>query len=258
MKNDLELVVHKLSTGLQEIRIYPLGDLHIGSPDFNIQLFDAWLKKVSEDDYARVVILGDMLDNGLKNSKTNVYDAPIRPREQKEWLKNKLYPIKDKILVAVPGNHERRSSRETDDCPLYDVMCKLDIEDLYRENIAFVKVNLGAKRANRQYSYTFVVSHGGSDNKVKAFGATIDGMDMMFSGHTHQPKDFFPAKFVIDTKNECVTKQPYFHIIVPSMCHGVGYPLMNLYTPQSNIHPTVTLSGTSKNIKVEREWHYGY
>ena len=85
MRNDLELIVHKLSTDLQEIRIYAMGDLHIGSPDFNAQLFDAWLKKVTEDDYAKVVILGDMLDNGLKNSKTNVYDAPIRPREQKEW-----------------------------------------------------------------------------------------------------------------------------------------------------------------------------
>ena len=74
----------------------------------------------------------------------------MQPFQQKKWLVEQFEPLKDKkILGANQGNHEYRTTIETGECPLYDVMNKLDIEDLYRQNMAFLKVNLGKKNAKK-------------------------------------------------------------------------------------------------------------
>lgn len=248
MRNDFEMVVHKLDKDIDSINIYPLGDLHIGSENFDERAWQKWKQVVLNDVSGYIVIVGDMVDNGLKNSKTNSYGAALRPREQKEWLKRELEPLKDKILGACRGNHEERSVNDTDDCPLYDVMAKLDLEDLYRENMAFVKVSLGYKNKERQYSYNLVLAHGGSKSKVDKFGYAIDGMDAFITGHTHSPASDFPAKIVIDPRNETVGMSSFVHITVPSFQKAGGYTLRALYAPQQDANriPILTLKGYEK------------
>lgn len=250
MNRDLDLIVHKLGGDVPKINIYPLGDIHIGSSEFDLDMWDKWKAKVIGDPYSAIVIVGDTIDNGLKNSKTNSYGATMRPREQKEWLKKELEPLKEKILGAVQGNHEFRSTNDSDDCPLYDVLCKLDKEHLYRENICFLKINLGYKNKDRQYSYTMVLAHGQGRNKTKNFGYAIDGMDVLVTGHTHSPESNFPCKIVIDSKNEVVKEVTYSHIVVPSFSRVGGYALKGMYQPQGFKIPIISLNGTAKNVKI--------
>lgn len=250
LQKDFDLIVKKFPTDIKNINIYPLGDVHIGSEDFSHELWSKWIKMVKADETGQVVIIGDMVDNGLKNSKTNSYEATMRPREQKEWLKRELYPIKDKIIGACRGNHEIRSTLESDDCPLYDVMAKLDLEGIYRENMAFLKVNLGYKNSERQFSYTMVLAHGGSRGKATKFGYAIDGMDVLVTGHTHTPESNFPSKIIIDSKNEIVKMQEYVHVIVPSFAVYGGYALRNMYMPQGNKFPIIKLNGEKKGVSI--------
>lgn len=251
MKSDFELIVNKLGTDLDEINIYPLGDLHIGSSEFDERLWLEWKDRVLNDPKGYVVMVGDLVDNGLKNSKTNSYEALLRPREQKAWLADQLRPLKGKILGACRGNHENRSVNDTDDCPLYDVMAKLDIEDLYRENMAFLKINLGFRNKERQHSYTMVLAHGASRNKTETFGYAIDGMDILVTGHTHSAGTRFPSKIVIDSKNEIVKTSGFTHIVVPSFAKYGGYALRGMYLPQDSAKtPIITLSGKGKEVKI--------
>ena len=251
MKNDYDMIVHKLGTEVTGINIYPIGDLHIGSQTFNVEIFDRWIKRVAEDPNGYVVIVGDMVDNGLKNSKTNSYEATMRPRDQKQWLKDRFKPIAGKILGGVQGNHEVRSVNDSDDCPMYDVFSKLDIEDLYRENIAFLKVNLGFRNKTRQHSYGLVLSHGGAKARVDKFVPTIDGLDVFISGHTHGAGCAFPSKIVMDMKNECVRLVDYVQVVVPSFATFGGYAVKGLYTPQgSNKFPVIQLSGEKKEVRL--------
>lgn len=198
MKSDYEMVVHKLPEDMPFVNLYPIGDVHFGSREFDWTKWDKWVKMVRDDEFSKVIILGDMIDNGLKNSKTDVYKATMSPLEQKKMLAEELDRVRDRILVAVDGNHEQRSVREVGSSPLYDVMAKLDLEDLFRENMAFMKINLGFKRSDRQWSYGIVASHGASKNKVKRFVPFVDGMDVFLSGHIHDPSTNFPAKIVMD------------------------------------------------------------
>lgn len=251
MLKDFDLIVNKFGTDVPYINVYPLGDLHIGSPDFNESAFRRWKNEVDNDPYAKVVLVGDMMDNGLKNSVTNTYEATMTPFQQKEWLKNELETIKDKIIGAVQGNHEYRDNILTGICPLYDVMAKLDLEHLYRPNMTFMKLNLGQRTKDRQCSYNLVVAHGATKGRTKQFPYTIDGVDVMITGHFHTPESYFRSKIVIDSKNESVTMRDFMHISVPSFTSFGGYALRAMYIPQDgNIFPVVRLDGTKKETKL--------
>lgn len=253
MKDDFEMICAKFPQTTNKINIYPLGDLHIGSENFSYELWNRWKNAVLNDEDGYVVIIGDMVDNGLKNSKTNSYTASMRPREQKEWLKNELYELSDRIIGACKGNHEERSVVSGDDCPLYDVMDSLGLADKYRENMAFVKVSLGYKSSVRQYSYNLVLAHGGGRAKTDKYSYVIDGMDIFITGHTHSPSTQFPAKIVIDSRNEKVTMGDVIHVVVPSFQKSGGYTLRDMYLPQQDARriPILTLKGYMKGVEIK-------
>ena len=248
---DFDLIVRKLGRDLESVNVYPLGDLHLGSQEFDVEMFNKWLRIVEEDENGLVVIAGDMLDNGLKDSKTDSYGQAIRIREQKKILAFKLKPIAEKILVAVQGNHEFRSSYLVDDCPMYDALAKIDAEDSYRENFGFAKISLGNKNSERQFTYTIAVAHGKSKTKAEKFAYAIDGMDIFITGHIHQPASTFPAKIVIDPYNDKVTMRGFKHVTVPSFQDFGGYALRDMYMPQDGkVIPIITLSGLEKEVKI--------
>ena len=97
-----------------------------------------------------LLLAGDLMNNATKTSVSNVFEEVMRPSEAKRQLVTALTPLRERILCGLPGNHERRN-RDVDDDPMYDIMCKLDLEHLYRENMAFVKV--GGSRPWQQHIY---------------------------------------------------------------------------------------------------------
>jgi len=245
------MIVHKFGRDVDHINLYSLGDLHIGSSEFSLEQWYKWKTRVMEDEFGYIVVLGDLMDNGLKNSKTDCFGATMRPREQREWLVEELRPLKDKILCITRGNHEKRSADLSDDCPIYIVACMLGIEHLYRENMCFVKVSLGDKNKERQYSYGIAVGHGSSRGKAKNFSYSIDSMDVFFTGHTHTPEESYPAKLVMDLRNETVAQVGFIHMIVPSFLELGGYALAGMYMPTDFRRiPYVSLLGTKKQIDV--------
>lgn len=251
MKDDYEMLVWKLPNNLSEMHLYPLGDMHCESEGFDEEAWANWKKVVFNDPIGYIVIVGDMFDVAIKGSKGNPAEAKHRLRDRKRWLAEELKPMKNRILGAVRGNHELRAMTAADDCPLYDVMCKLDIEDVYRENMAFIKVSLGQRKKDRQATYTIVLGHGDTDKKTEDFGATIDGMDVFITGHTHKPHDTFPAKLVIDPYNNVVREVGYVHLTVPSFQKLKGYALRGMYKPQDGSKiPMLTLSGKEKKVEV--------
>lgn len=244
MLNDFNVIKVELSTK-EPITIVPLGDAHYGAREFNEARWNETIQRIKDDPYCYAVIVGDMIDNGLKNSVTNVYEQTAMPGEQKRWLLTALEPIKDKILAAVGGNHERRSKKEVDSDPLYDVFCKLGIEDKYRSRIAFLNVRFipddGSKRSEHgsaRTSYAIAVTHGAGGgmyvgsgaNRTAMFGAYI-GVDILITGHTHKPMTFPVSRLVFDAQN-CTVRQDQFTVVVASsfLDYG-GYPVERLLTP---------------------------
>ena len=251
IRDDFDLIVHKLDRNLPHINIYPIGDLHIGSKEFNLDAFQRWKKMVMDDEFAKVVIVGDIMDMATKNSRTNIYEATMNPYEQKEWVTNEFGDFKDKILAGIQGNHEYRSNNLLGICPMYDVLAKLDLEDLYRPNMAFIKVNLGSRNADRQCSYNIVLAHGQAKGRTKQFPYVIDGMDVMITGHFHTPENHIRSKIVIDSKNESVGMKEFIHLSVPSFTNYGGYVMRGLFIPNDgNKIPILQLDGSKKDVRL--------
>ena len=202
MENDFKLVQHKLPDTQPFVNVYPIGDLHVGSPNFNKKSFKRWKKIVEDDPYAKIVMVGDMIDNGLKSSHTNSYDATLSPRQQKEFLLDEFGPLTDKVIGAVQGNR----------VPIKAIMAlmpahrsprKNSISDMSTVRICVsLRLMLGRRTTQRQCSYTLVLAHGGSKTKnIKNLGPTE--MEHI-TGHIHSPDSAIPTKIVIDNNNGSV------------------------------------------------------
>ena len=128
----------------------------------------------------------------------------------------------------------------------YDICSKLDIEHLYRENIAYMAVSVGARSNMKPEStYAFAVTHGsfggiltgGAVNKNERFAAIIDGMDCFVAGHVHKGFITKPAKIVIDTRNGTVSMRHYVAVSCVSWLNYGGYAAKAMMLPAQVCDP---------------------
>lgn len=225
------------------------------------QEFIKFIDKVAETPNMYITLGGDLIDNGTRSSVTSPFRATMPPSQQKREMANILEKVRDRILCFVPGNHERRSTKDVDDDPVYDIAAKLDLEHLYRENIAFVKMQLGVGKeaAGRdRHTYVVAVTHGtgggiltgGAVNKSERFGYVIDGMDALIVGHTHKPYSTHPGKINIDPHNNIISVKPFRVISSTSWVKYGGYAATKMMLPTSFCMSTLTLCGKRKDITV--------
>lgn len=231
------------------------------------QEFISFIKKTAKTPEQYLIIGGDLIENGTRSSVgDSIFTQNMSPSEQKEEMIKILEPVKDRILCFVQGNHERRSRKDADCCPLFDIAAKLDLEHLYREDIAFVSVGLGSRitpggalrKGTERPTYMLVVTHGtgggiytgSSLNRNDRFGYVIDGMDVLFTGHVHKPFTDQPAKIKIDPYNKKVSIVPFKTVSASSWLEYGGYSAQKMLSPSSFCLTRVKLYHRNKRIEV--------
>ena len=258
MLSDFEIISHHFPER-EDIKIYPVSDVHLGAAEHLTREWELFCQRVKDEPNSYIILGGDLVNNGTRTSVTNVFAETMRPREQKRIMTAMLGPLRDKILCAVSGNHERRN-RDVDNDITYDIMCKLDLEHLYRENIAFVKIHMGNKRndGTKNPTYVLVVTHGsgagvltgGSVNRNERFGYVLDGADALIVGHTHKPFVTQPSKIKIDAQNNRVSIKPFKVVSMTSWLRYGGYAAQKMLLPTSHAPQTITLCGKRKLMTV--------
>ena len=247
MLDDFLLINDKFDE-FPHLNIYPLGDVHIGSKECNMELLKKWIDIIKNDPFARVVIIGDIMNMGLKNSKSNVYEEVLSPMQQKEVTYDLLNPIADKILAGCSGNHEYRTVKEVGTNPLYDVFCRMRIENRYRENACFLKLTVG-KCGKNPNTYGLVLTHGKSKKKDLDWTYAVDGADVFISGHTHLGTHQPCGKIRMDLTHNKVKTISYQHIVVLPFQEYGGYAMRSKYIP-NNIgqFQCISLAGDEKRV----------
>lgn len=259
------MIQHQFYGG-HDITIVPISDVHLGSRECMEQEFISFIKTVKETPNMFLTLGGDLIDNGTRSSVTNPFQATMPPSQQKKEMANILSVVRDRILCFTTGNHERRSTKDADDDPTYDIAAKLDLEHLYRENVAFIKLQLGKPKtktggksnSDQRPTYVLVVTHGtgggiltgGAVNRSERYGYVIDGMDALIVGHTHKPFTTQTGKINIDAYNNKVTVRPFKVISATSWLEYGGYAAHKMLSPTSHCLQTMTLRGTKKEIVV--------
>lgn len=234
----------------QTVTIWPLADVHLGSEGAETQAFYDLLKQIAAEPDSYVTLQGDLIDNGTRNGISNIFKATMPPSQQKREMAKALEIIRPKILCLLPGNHCRRSGKDADDDPMYDIASKLDLEDKYRESIAFLRIGLGHDRKhNREWAYHLACVHGAGGGNLPGAGInradnylqSMDGIDILIHGHTHRPYALRGSKLVIDSQNKIAKQRPTLTICAGQWLNYVGYPVDGMLRP-------VALPGANKVV----------
>lgn len=260
MRQDTDMIVRHFGV-VNEIEVYPIGDVHLGAAEHMEKEWQQFCKMILEKPHAYLILIGDLINNGTRTSVTNVFEERMRPSEQKRMMAEMLKPLRERILAIIPGNHEARSGKDADDDPCYDIAAKLDIEDVYRPNTAFIKLQLGERKkysANRP-AYILVATHGAGGgiytgaavNRNERFGNVIDGLDVLIVGHSHKAHVTKPMKIVVDARNNKVQQRPYYVVGVSSWMEYGGYALRKMLLPSSHAAQVIRLMMRGRNISVE-------
>lgn len=256
MLNDFDLISHQFPDG---ISIYPVADVHLGAVEHCEMAWQEFLKRVEREN-AYLILAGDLLNNSVRSAGfANPFDEVLRPREAKRRMVEYLKPVKDRILCVVTGNHERRTYRDDDQDLTYDICTKLDIEHLYRENVAYMGVSLGKRGSENkpEVTYTFCVTHGtgggiytgAAVNRNERFGNVINNLDCLVAGHVHKGFISKPSKICIDTHNKTVTMKHYVVASCVSWLNYGGYAARAMLLPSHVCDPQKLTLVNNKDAK---------
>lgn len=246
MKNDMQMIIRDFPG---EIAVYAVADIHYGAILHNEAGWERFCNQILQEPNAYLILHGDLINNSVRGSVGTGVFEDIRPSEQKNRMAEMLRPLQERILCMVPGNHEARSSKDTDDCPLYDIACRIDCEDIYRENAAFLSLRIGkrnnSEKANSNQSYKFAVVHGsgggtltgGGVNKAENFARNFENLDCLVVGHVHKGFVTRPQKLVLDGRNGRVVKRDILVVSAVSWMNYGGYALQKMLNPSANSVP---------------------
>lgn len=234
-----KLIEHNFSSEFDTLELYPLVDLHIGDEKTDIKLFRQFIQFIKEKPNRYVTIQGDLMNNAIKTSVSNVYNETMNPQEQKKWLIVELREIKDRILCIVPGNHEERSTKDVDNHPMEDVALALGIENLYHHNGAFVKITFGKDRSSNRRAYVLACIHGygggakpgAAANRIEDFLYTMEGVDILIMGHVHKKLAGKPSKLVIDPRSNLITTKEVLWVVASAWQDYGGYGFRMMLRP---------------------------
>lgn len=248
------------------IKIYPISDVHLGAMEHAEPEWQEFLKNIEDED-AYLILAGDLLNNGIRSCKfVNPFDEAIRPRDAKRRMVEYLKPVKDRILCVVSGNHERRTFKDDDQDLTYDICAKLDIEHLYRENVGYMRIGCGKRKAKKleiiNSVYSFAVTHGtgggiytgASVNRDERFGNVIDGLDCLITGHVHKGFVTKPSKIILDTRAKTVRMSHYTVISCVSWLNYGGYAARGMLLPAQVCDPQVIHLSGGRTKKLTTTW----
>lgn len=241
----------------EKARILGIADVHIGSPQSNFSKLKTILSNLGENDY--VVFLGDVLDNAIVDSVSDIYEQTMNPEQALYAFTEILDICKDRVIGVVSGNHEERTRRRVG-VDLLAVVCK-ERNIAYSQDILVldIAVGEGANRGSkRRVQYTVVCGHGyssarGIGAKVTASGRIIDVItngDVYLTAHTHQPSILKLARFEADTRNKKIQQRNFYLITVPSWIGYENYAARRFMHPSAEAYVEIQLSGLEKHVEV--------
>ena len=127
--------------------------------------------KDNEDVY--VFLNGDLCESSIKTSKGDIYHQVGTPQDQRDWVIERLNPIKSKILGVTTGNHENRIYNEAGMDISKDIAKAMQAP--YQPDGLLFKLWFGAgveSHPNQQYMFESYITHGYGGARTKAAKAT--------------------------------------------------------------------------------------
>ena len=243
-----------------QIEIYPLSDLHIGDGKTDLKLFEEFKTFILEKQNRFIILNGDLMNNAIKTSVSNVYNETMNPNQQKKFVIENLKPLKDRILGITSGNHEHRSKKETDTDLTEDIAYALGLEEIYDDAGVFIKINVGRNNRNQPISYIIHAVHGNGGgkqlgsglNNLDFYGSQYEGVDVFIMGHIHKKIAGKTSKVVVDLIHESIKTKEIAYVTSGSWQDYLGgYAQRMMLKASTKGTSTIVLDGTKKQITLK-------
>lgn len=246
-------ILFRAPASFHSIEIYPIHDMHYGNECFNLQRWNALKKEILEQPNRYVVWIGDLMENAIPGSKSDVFSQMYTPLEQREFVAEQFKDLADRTISINDGNHEySRSTRAAGLYPLYDCACIAGIEDKYRSAYSVIDVSVGNKdqfRHRRPTHYILFTTHHAKALKSFASCDALDGFDIFLYGHDHDSIDHPRGKLIYDQQTKTVQFRPIEMINCGSFLnYSGGYSPRSGFRPSANKFYKLILSDGGKDI----------
>jgi predicted phosphodiesterase len=174
----------------QKLYILPLGDIHLGSPECNLDYLDYWKENVKRiKNPKRIYLMGDLIETASKKVGNGAYKQQFDVNEQIDIICKFLEEFKEDIIFSCHGNHDYlRVSKEFD----------LNISKLIADRLGCESGDqcMDTFMVNGE-EFTVYANHGKGSNayahlaqgKIQRETSTIQA-NLFLQGHNHR-LDFF-------------------------------------------------------------------
>lgn len=241
----------------EEIEIYPVHDLHYGNECFDAHKWNELSKLILEKENRYVVFVGDLMENAVPNSKSDVFTQTATPREQQDFVESVFKQFADRTLAIVDGNHEyNRSTRMAGLYPLFSAACVARIDEKYRSAYAILDLGLGSNgnRISRAVGY---ITHRAKDLKTFASVDTLEGFDFMLCGHDHDPKEHPRAHVRYNRQRHELSMHSIEQVNAGSFLSYGGYGVRLGLRPQSDkLYKLIVKARPQRQVALETVGFY--
>lgn len=239
------------------LKVYPIGDIHLGSPHFNYKYLMKVLERIAQDrENSRIIIMGDVAETATKRSVgAGVYEQVMTPQQQIKRAAEIFEPFKDLIDGVVTGNHELRLYKDD----------AIDLMEMFADKLGIADKYLGysgvISYAWNKRNYDVYVWHGagggskpgGSLNRLEEQVKVVQA-DVYLMGHVHKKIAYKKDVYVCDSRNMKLTKREQMFIITGSSLEWAGsYAQMVGLPPATAGYPHFILGGRIVGGKKIRE-----
>lgn len=230
--------------------LIPYGDVHLGHPTCNVEKAKRTLKFIENTD-CKVILMGDLLECASKGSVgAGWVEQTMSPQEQLDAWADMLFPIKDKIVLLLTGNHELRAWKDTGFDPSSVLARYLDVP--YGGYAAMLYFLIGRQ------NYVVHAQHGSSGarythTKLQAAKrtATHTEADIYLCGHTHALVADSEDKRYYDKRLKGVRIKKQYTVLTGGFLEYEGsYAQMKNYNPTRTGVANITLDGTKWDIHI--------
>lgn len=252
-----EIVPIKVKLNIENnLKLYVLSDMHIGDANADIPTLKRIINFIKDTPECYCILLGDILNTALKNSKTDIYSETMSISESQKLAIELLSPIKDKIIAMTPGNHENRVWREVGfDLSLW-VAEKLGLEDKYRNNGIAISVQFGKDINGKPFRLNVFGQHGSygggrrlgaAMNALEDLDGIVGNSDIYIRAHTHQPIQGSRNIFLFDDKGN-MSRSTKYYFNAPSVMNYGGYAYEKGYKPTDDSPCFLNIRAVSERI----------
>lgn len=260
---EINVIKQKLELG-NNLKIYVLSDLHLGSKEADITTLKKIIDFIKNTPECYCILLGDILDTALKNSKTDIYSETLSLMDAQKLALELLSPIKHKVLAMTPGNHENRVWKEVGiDLSLW-LAEKLGLENAYRNNGIALTVQFGQDQNKSPFRLNIFGQHGAygggrklgaAMNALEDLDGIVGNADIYIRAHTHQPIQGSRNVFLFN-ENGNVSRNTKYYFNSPSVMNYGGYAFDKGYKPTDDSPCYLNIRAVSerKGSKLEKRF----